>query len=137
MGQLRHVLVHVATPVAFVEGEPDDEWIEGEPGEAGPEPVPGVAFPAVLFLPQGQEDSNRPRSQKVSRPTLLYEPVNADTGVPVAKLSADDELMVRAPELAFWTGAEEARWQVDGTPQPFGPPGTVIGVQAVLKQVSG
>jgi hypothetical protein len=91
----------------------------------------------VLFLPQGTEEQGQPRSRKFSRPTLLYEPVNADTGAATPDLTGDDELMVLAPELAQWTGADEARWQVEGTPQPFGPPGRVIGVQVTLKQVSG
>jgi hypothetical protein len=133
VGQLRHVLVHVATPVRFEDGS-DGEWIEGEPGEGGSEPVAGDEFPCVLFLPGGSEDSGQPRSRKITRPTLLFEPVNADSGAAVA-VSADDELLVRAPEMAFLTGAEEVRWQVEGQPQPFGPPGTVIGVQATLKRV--
>jgi hypothetical protein len=135
VGQLRHILVHTATPIRTVEDGDAVEWIEGEPGESGPEPVRQDAFPAVLFLPQGSEESDHPRSKKVSRPTLLYEPINADTGEAVPELTADDELMVEAVELAQWTGATEARWQVDGTPQPFGPPGRVIGVQVTLKQV--
>jgi hypothetical protein len=136
MGQLRHILVHTATPVRFEEADAGAAtWVEGERGETGPEPVLRDAFPAVLFLPGGSEESDHPRTKKITRPTLLYEPVNADTGQPVPELTAEDELMVEAPELAQWTGEVEARWQVEGTPQPFGPPGRVIGVQATLKQV--
>lgn len=60
----------------------------------------------------------------------------------VIALGPDSELLIFAPELAghFAQAADEAagtgRWQVDGRPQPFGPPGSVIGVQAALKQVS-
>jgi len=123
------------------EDEDAPEWIEGEPGD-GPSAVAGPQFPAVLFLPLGQEEAG-PRARKVTRPTLLWEPVNADTGEAVDPPGPDDELLISAPELAGWfeqaPGEEDGvgRWQVDGPPQPFGPPGTVIGVQAILKAVRG
>lgn len=140
MGQLRHVLVHAARRLRVEEDEDAATWIEGEPGE-GPRAVPGPEFPVVLFLPLGQEDSGQPRSRKVTRPTLLWEPVNADTGEDVEPVSPDDELLIEASDLApyFEQAAGEepgiGRWQVDGAPQPFGPPGAVIGAQANLKAV--
>ncbi len=166
MGQLRHVLVHTARRLRVVDGDAEEEWIEGEPGESGPTTVAGDPFPVVLFLPLGTEDTGRPRSKQVSRPTLLWEPVNADTGATIDSITADDELLLVAPELALdeegvvimgattygsgaygapggtygqlaATTAEGSRWMVDGAPQPFGPPGRVIGVQAIVKQVRG
>lgn len=139
MGQLRHVLVHSARRLR-VEDDTEPEWIEGEPGD-GPRPVAGEPFPVVLFLPLGTEETARPRSKQVARPTLLWEPVNANTGAAVETITADDELLILAADLApyFEQAPDEpdgtGRWQIDGAPQPFGPPGTVIGVQAVLKQV--
>lgn len=148
-GEIRHVLVHFATPVRYEEGLDAETWVEGEPGAEGPVPMRGVPFPCVLFLPLGQEETpggDSPRGRKITRPTILFEPVRPSDwpeagGSPIV-VGADDELLVFAPELAghFAQAANEAvgtgRWQVDGRPQPFGPPGTVIGVQATLKQVS-
>jgi hypothetical protein len=129
------ILKHTATPVRVEEGDPGGDWIEGEPGTDGPEPIRGTGFPAVLFLPgpggdAQVEQSWKPRS--ITRPTLLFDPAFVVGDQP----GKDDELMILAPELAGWTGAAEARWQIDGVPQPFGPPGRVIGVQATLKQVT-
>lgn len=146
MGELAHILVHAATPVRYTEGgsdTPADQWIEGEPGADGPEPIKGEPFACVLFLPLGAEESpgaDSPRPRKSSRPTIMYETPRAD-GTAVV-LSADDELLIAAPELSahFEQAEGEAagvgRWQVDGRPQPFGPPGEVIGVQANVKQVT-
>jgi hypothetical protein len=142
VGQLRHVLVHRARRLRVEEDDDAAEWIEGEPGD-GPQAVPGPEFPVVLFLPFGQEESGQPRTRKVTRPTLMWEPVNADTGEAVEPVGSDDELLISAEELAAWfeqvPGEEDGvgRWQVDGQPQPFGPPGIVIGVQANLKAVRG
>lgn len=143
MGQLRHVLVHRATPVEFVEGTDEPtQWIEGEPGIEGPTGVRGTPFPCVLFLPLGSEDEGQPRSRKVTRPTLMFEPFDFD-GAPVEPPSAEDELLIAAPELAASFEQAEGeepgtgRWQIEGTPQPFGPPGRVIGYQATVKQVEG
>lgn len=144
MGQLRHILVHSASAVQWEDGaRPADAsgWVEGEPNE-GAEAAMGLPFPCVLFLPLGSEDTDRPRSRKVSVPTLMWEPINADTGDPVEPLNGDDSLIVTAAELvssfeelAGYPGA--GLWQIDGNPQPFGPPGRVIGYQARLKQVTG
>jgi hypothetical protein len=139
-----HILVHVATPVSYVEGIAGDEMIEGEPGEAGAEPIEGTPFEAVLFLPgPGGEESNPYKPRTIRRPTLLYNPdrglVDASRGLvgdgSAIVLGAEDELLIDAVELASFTGGERVRWQVDGEPQPFGPPGRVIGVQATLKRV--
>lgn len=147
-GALGDLLVHVAIPTRYEEDPGVGEWIEGEPGPQGPEPVTGVAFPLVLFLPLGTEEApgtESPRGRKVSRPTIMFEPLRPlgwpqQPGTPIT-LGADDELLIFAPELAqfFEQVAGEAigtgRWQVEGAPQPFGPPGEVIGVQANVKQV--
>ena len=134
------MLVHVATPVEYVEGDEAGEWIEGEPGAEGPTPEKGVAFSCVLFLPIGTEDEGQPRRRKVTRPTILFEPEDVNGGA-MDPPSADHELLIAAPELAasFEQAAGEppgtGRWQIEGTPQPFGPPGSVLGYQATVTQV--
>lgn len=121
---------HAAVSMTYAEGPDEAEWIEGEPGD-GPETVPAAAFPCFLFLPLGQEEPG-PRSRKVSRPTVMWDPAEVTGDDP----TADDELVIEAPEYAPVTGAAAARWQVEGSPQPFGPPGgPLVGVQATLKQV--
>lgn len=140
-----HILVHTATPVSYVEGAPGDEWIEGEPGEGGPTPVEGVPFECVLFMPgPGGAEDNPFKPRTVRRPTLLYNPdrgiVDSVRGLigdgSDVELTAEDELLIDAPELAPWTGGQtRARWQLDGDTQPFGPPGIVGGVMATLKMV--
>lgn len=119
---------HVAALRVYVEA--GAEWIEGEPGD-GPEPVLGPLFPCFLFLPLGQEEPG-PRSRKVSRPTVMWDPAELTGDHP----SAEGELLIEAPEYAPVTGAGAVRWQIEGAPQPFGPPGgPLVGVQATLKQV--
>lgn len=139
-----HILVHTATPVSYVEGVEGDQWIEGEPGEGGPEPVEGVPFECVLFLPSpGGEEANPYKPRVVRRPTLLYNPdrniLDATRGLigdgSDIELSAEDELLILAPELVPWTKAARARWQLEGDSQPFGPPGSVFGAMATLLQV--
>lgn len=108
-------------------------WIEGEPGD-GPEPVDGPQFPCFLFLPLGTEAPG-PRSRKITRPTVMWDPAEIAGG---KDPRADDELFIVAPELAPVLGAGSFRWQIEGAPQPFGPPGQpVVGVQANLKRVDG
>lgn len=129
-----HILVHLGTPVSYEEdaGAP---WIEGEPGTAGVRAVDGVAFPCVLFLPGPGGSADTPyRPRVVRQPTLLLNPIYDDGITPVV-LTSEMELLVAAPELAPWTGASTARWLVAGDAQPFGPPGTVLGIQAILRQV--
>jgi hypothetical protein len=133
-----HILVHTATPVSYVEGSGEYDWIEGEP------PVHGVPFECVLFLPApGGVEDNPYKPRVVRRPTLLYNP---DRNVldPSRGLVGDgsdiivtneDELLIDAVELVAWTGTNPARWQASGDSQPFGPPGKVLGVQATLLQV--
>lgn len=146
-----HVLVHTAVPLEYDEPQSTPaEWIEGEPGPfGGGEPVQGVPFPCVLFLPSpGGETPNQYRPRVVEVPTVLFNPARtldrgavpgdapaspAD-GSPIA-LARESELLVYAPELAPWTGGEPVRWQLVGVAQPFGPPGSVIGVQAEVRQV--
>lgn len=124
---LSDVCIHTCTPVSMQETGPLIE------GEADTEPVEGIPFMGVLFLPQGTEEQNPYKPRKITRPTLLYLPLDT-TGAAVV-LEAEDEVLIEAPELEPWTGAAEARWQIDGTPQPFGPPGSVIGIQSALVKV--
>lgn len=106
-------------------------WIEGEPGDAG-EPVDGPQFPCLLFLPLGSEDSSQPRSRKITRPTVMWDPADVAGDAP----RASGELLILAAELAPVMGAPAVLWQIDGEPQPFGPPGeTLVGMQANLKRV--
>lgn len=139
-----HILVHVATPVSYVEGGVGDEWIEGEPGEGGPTRTEGVPFECVLFLPSpGGDEGNPYKPRVVRRPTLLYNPdrniADATRGLvgdgSAIVLTNEDEVMLDAPELVAWTGENPSRWQASGDSQPFGPPGTVVGVMATLQQV--
>lgn len=128
------ILVHTATLISFETGAEPTDWFEGEPGDDPAGPTAGAVFPCVLFLPApaGEavvEQSYRPRT--IQRPTVLFDP-NLVVGTTVTK---DDELMIAAPELATYTGASTARWQVEGDPQPFGKPGSVIGVLCILKAV--
>jgi hypothetical protein len=121
---------HRAQRIAYEEAGAG--WIEGEPG-AGPQPVYGPGFPCFLFLPLGSEDSGSPRSRKISRPTVMWDPAEVVGGV---SPTASNELWIEAPELAAVVGGPAARWQIEGDPQPFGPPGAkLVGVQATLKQV--
>lgn len=123
------ILVHVGTPYRETEAGPK---IEGERDITSQRLTP---FACCLFLPLGQEDQGGSRSRQVSRPTLLYA-IRDVQGQPV-RLDADDNLYVRAPELAPWVdGLEEALWQVDGMPQPAGRPGEdPVVVQARLVRV--
>lgn len=126
---------HTATPITYN----DDgvaEWIEGEPTAGGLAPTNGKAFPCVLFIPRSSgAAADQYRLREVRVPTMLFNPLRPDGSV--VDLSHEDELMIDAPELTPWTGANPARWLVDGMPQPFGPPGTVLGVLATLRQVVG
>lgn len=124
---LEDVCIHTVTPVSMIES---GALIEGE---ADVEPVPLTPFMGVLFLPQGTEEPNPFKPRKITRPTLLHLPEDL-LGAAVT-IDPEDELLIDAPELAPWTGASEARWQIEGMPQPFGPPGEVIGIQAVLVKV--
>lgn len=109
-------------------------WIEGEKGTS-PEPIVRGVFPCFLFLPLGQEEAG-PRSRKVTRPTVMWDPAELPVGVESPR--ADSELVITAVELAPAAGADTVRWQIEGQPQPFGPPGEpVVGVQASLKRVEG
>lgn len=140
-----YVLVHTATPVEYVEGVDRTEWIEGEPGATGGggAPVEGAAFACVLFLPgPGGEQQNAYRPKAIRSPTLLFNPTrdvsrpDLVTDLSPIVLTKESELLVKADELAPWMGGvSPARWQLVGVAQPFGPPGTVIGVQAQLRMV--
>lgn len=145
-----YVLVHTAVPLVYDEPQSaPEEWIEGEPGpHGGGEPIQGPPFACVLFLPGGGGEQQNPyRQRSVSVPTLLF---NAKRGISrqavgvLPALAADEtpivlkresEVLVGALELAQWTDDVLVRWQLVGDAQPFGPPGTVIGVQATLRRV--
>lgn len=121
---------HVATVLAYVED--GVEWVEGERGDA-PEATSVGEVRCYLFLPLGSEEQ-APRSRKVTRPTVMWDPAEVVGQNP----TADGELLILAPELVAGTGAAEVRWQIEGNPQPFGPPGLQpIGAQATLKRVEG
>lgn len=130
--------MHVATPTRFEQDDtvPAEEWIEGEPGDTGPEPTQLAPVPCLLFLPQAPETAGGEVAWKprvITRPTLLYNPSRPD-GTDVG-LKKDDELLIDAPDLAPWVGQNPARWQLDGIPQPAGPPGRPVVVIATLKRI--
>ena len=143
-----HILVHVAVPVGYeTPDDGDDQWAEGEPNE-GPVALDGKAFACVIFLPSPGGDQQNPyRPRAVRTPTMLCNPTRSvrlspsppfpgllDDLSPIV-LDNQSELLITAPELAPWTGAVTARWQVDGVPQPFGRPGTVLGILTAIRQV--
>jgi hypothetical protein len=119
-------LEHVAVPRVTVE---QVGWIEGEPEEDRDRP--GIPFACVLFMPLGPEQSASRGARVVKRPTLLCSYLDHDGNV--VSLSPKDKLDVTAPKL---TGPDPVRWQIDGSVQPFGPPGDeTIGSQVILKRV--
>lgn len=128
------LLVHTAVPVTYDEGTPV-EWIEGESGPAaGGEAVEGVEFPCVLFLPgPGGQQDNPYRQRVVRTPQIMFNPLRADLTTVV--LGKSSEVLVTAPDLAAYTGANTVRWLLQGDAQPFGPPGTVYGLLALLTRV--
>lgn len=138
-----HILVHVATPVSYVEDGAAMEWLEGEPGTAGIVPTQGTPFACVLFLPgPGGAGADVHRPKVIKTPTLLYNPIRdlSKPGVPADHtpivVTDEMELLISAPELAQWMGGTSpARWLANGDGQPFGPPGKVYGVQASLQMV--
>lgn len=99
-------------------------------GRPATEDVPGTPFDCCLFLPApGGEDQRQGR--RVKRPTLLI--ATLDRAADAVVLSGKVKVDVTAPEL---TGPEPVRWQLDGDPQPFGPPGDVpVGMQATLRRI--
>lgn len=118
-----------------MEGTPSSTWVEGERGTVGPSEFTGTAFPCVLFLPQAPEQNEAAVSWKprtVTRPTLLFDPLDVVAGQMPGK---DHDLLISAPDLAAFTGGDAVIWQVDGAPQPAGPPGRPIVVVAILKRV--
>jgi hypothetical protein len=124
---------HVAQVLAYEEDGAG--WIEGERGDA-PEPTLLASIPCYLFVPLGTEEQSA-RSRKITRPTVMWDPADI-TPAGAESPRADDELLITAIELSPATGAETVRWQIEGQPQPFGPPGeAVVGVQANLKRVEG
>lgn len=134
MGRLSHVLKHRATPQVLA-ADDEGEWEAGERG-AGAAPQPGVAFACMLFLPAGVEEANPFRPRNITRPTLLYEPTNVAGGD--VELRMEMELtLVAANEAPPARALLEGRWQVDGDPQAFGPPGRTIGMMTNLQRVRG
>lgn len=126
------ILVHTAWPLVT---EEEGEEVDGDVDAAERF---GTPFGCCLFLPQGVEDAPNPRGgRQVRRPTLLVAPED-DLGQPVA-LPHEAELDVMAAELNLAEGRPieaRVRWQVDGSPQPFGPPGEdIIGAQVALVRV--
>lgn len=133
----RDVLKHEAVPYRRTES---GTWVEGERVPNAEDPDGGTRFRCMLFLPAPGVENAQPgyfSPKRIIQPTLLYGPKDVD-GAQVA-LSAEDELGVISPELNVAEGRAvdaEVRWQVQGNPQAFGPPGrTVIGFQATLQRL--
>lgn len=129
MAALGFILVHTATAVSQVETTTSDlaQWAEGEPDET---PTTSTPFDCVLFLPQSTRQDRRGR--QVKEPTLMWDGLNCD-GTSAPRLSEAQELRVTACEL---TGPDPVRWQINGDPEPLGPPGEVLCWQARLIRVS-
>lgn len=131
------VLKHRAVPYRRTES---DTYVEGERVPSAEDTAGGAQFRCVLFLPQPGSENSQPTyfsPKRIVQPTLLYWPRDL-AGAEVA-LSAEDEVGVIAGELNVAEGravGAEVRWQVQGAPQPFGPPGrAVIGLQATLQRI--
>lgn len=143
---LGDVMVHSATPVSTTDGEAAT-WVEGEPDE---DRTAGPAFDC--FYMEGRGASEQPAiprgRRKVEQPTILYEPERDDGSV--IHLVAEDEIVIDpGDDDGLWAvfggagqtvtvGEEEVPgvlFQVDGDPEPFQPPGEVIGYEARLKRV--
>lgn len=122
------VLVHTAVPA--VRKEEGGAWVQGEPSNES-DPRPGVPVACCLFLPLSGEQQ-APRGRRAVRVPLLLLSHTDEDGADV-DLGPADEVDVTAPEL---TGPDPVRWQIDGYPQPFGPPGEeLIGKQVNVKRV--
>jgi hypothetical protein len=131
------VLKHRAVPYRRTESS---TWVEGERVPNAEDADGGAEFRCMLFLPAPGSENTTPAyfsPKRIVQPTLLYWPKDV-AGAPVA-LSAEDELGVISPELNVAQGraeGAEVRWQVQGDPQAFGPPGRpVIGFLATLQRV--
>lgn len=121
------LLDRAAAPLVWVEGEPTEGTVDVSAS-------PATSWPCVLFVPQTGETSEAQRSWRpraVQRPTVMWNPGDVVGDQP----GKDARLAITAPELAPWTGAERVVWQVDGLPQPAGPPGAPVVVVATVKQV--
>jgi hypothetical protein len=112
------------------------EWVAGEPAAGSPPAPAGTPFRCVLFLPVGAEEDNPYRPRNITRPTLLYNAHDEDGGLVV--LVAESELeLTAAAEPENVRAMLEGRWQVDGDPAAFGPPGRNVGLMATLQRVRG
>lgn len=121
---LEDICVHRAT---VKRTERTGEKVEGEWEEAA---VDGQTFDCILFPPEPGPEQNLLR-RVILVPTLLHYAEDV-AGAPLT-LSKDEEVDVTVIGIpAKWGG----RWQVDGEPQPFGPPGAApVGELATLKRV--
>ena len=137
---LGDVMVHLATPI---ETTTDDNYIEGESDDLR---APVEAFDCFYMHGRGAtEASNVPRGRrKIEQPTILYEAEREDGTM--IHLSAKDEIVIDAEEVLgiaaypIEVDGDEilvpgVLFQVDGDPEPFQPPGEVIGYEARLKRV--
>lgn len=127
---LGDVCVHVGTPIVTQNDPDEDTWVEGEPDE---DPADGVPFDCFFMELRGASEMSSPVGiRKIKGPTILFEDERDDGSRVVLK--AEDELWVLAEEVL---GPDPVRFQVDGDPTPFQPPGEVIGWEALLKRVAG
>jgi hypothetical protein len=144
---LGDVTVHTATPILTTTSEDEDTWVEGEPDETTSF---GVVFDCFYMHGRGAtEQPAVPRGRrKVEGPTIIYESERDDGSI--VQLVAEDEVVIDpGDDEGIWAvlggegqtvkvGNEEipgVRFQVDGDPEPFQPPGEVLGFQARLKRV--
>jgi hypothetical protein len=143
---LGDVTVHIATPVSTEQSTDAEEWVEGEPDE---NEVAGESFDVFYLHGRGAAEENAPRGRrKIEGPTILFESERDDGEFVV--LAAEDEVIIDpADDDDLWAvlggtgqvvtvGDDQIPgilFQVDGDPEPFQPPGEVLGFQARLKRV--
>jgi hypothetical protein len=143
---LGDVTVHLATPVSTEQGTDPKDWIEGEPDEVQ---VAGTSFEVFYMHGPGASEENAPRGRrKIEGPTIIYEAERND-GEFVSLVAEDEVIIDPAEDEDLWqvlggagqvvtidgVGIPGVLFQANGDPEPFQPPGEVLGFQARLKRV--
>lgn len=143
---LGDVTVHSATPVSTEQSTDPETWVEGEPDE---KLVAGVLFDCFYMHGRGAAEVDVPRGRrKIEGPTIIYESERDDGSF--VTLAAEDEVIIDpaddddlwqvlgGPGQVVMIDGDEipgVLFQADGDPEPFQPPGEVLGFQARLKRV--
>lgn len=117
------ILVHTGRTIVTVAAA--EKTSSGRAVQSETEPDADTpTWECCLFLPRPSAEEDRGQ-RKVKRPELLLDPA--------VEVEAEDRVEVLAPEL---TGPGFVRWEVEGDPQPFGPPGEeLVGKLALVRRV--